>query len=364
MNFTDVLQIFKILGRFEEKYKLVHNNFQDSFIKIKQTISDSDQFCIITHTNPDGDAIGSSLGLFHILNNLGKKVTVIVPNDYPEFLQWLPGNEDVLHFNRQKSQCCKSFAETKVIFCLDFNELSRSNDINQEIKKSTAFKILIDHHPYPEDVFDLQISDISVSSTAELVLETIIETGLESYLDKNSATCLFTGLMTDTISFNVNCSTPRTFEIAAKLLSYGINKEEVHQKVFDNYSVNRQKLLGYMLLNKMIILPEYSTGYIWLSKQELKEFEFQQGDSEGFVNYPLSIKGVNFAAFFMEREDHIKISFRSRGNIPVNTMMSENFSGGGHKNAAGGDEYKLNLEDTLQKFLSLLPKYATILKGE
>jgi bifunctional oligoribonuclease and PAP phosphatase NrnA len=357
------LQIFKILGRFEEKYQLVHNNFQDCFKKIKQIISDLDQICIITHTNPDGDAIGSSLGLFHILKNLGKKITVIVPNDYPEFLQWLPGNENIQRFNKQKDQCCKAFAEAKLIFCLDFNELSRSNELNQIIKNSTAFKILIDHHPFPENVFNIQISDTSVSSTAELVLETIIETGLECHLDKNSATCLFTGVMTDTISFNVNCSTPRTFEIAAKLLAIGINKEEIHQKVFDNYSANRQKLLGHVLLNKMIILQEYATGYIWLTKQELKEFKFKQGDSEGFVNFPLSIKGVNFAAFFMEREDHIKISFRSRGNIPVNTMMSEHFSGGGHKNAAGGDEYKLNLEDTLQKFLSLLPKYATILKG-
>ena len=342
----------------------MQNNFQDSFKKIKQTVSDLDQICIITHTNPDGDAIGSSLGLFHVLKNLGKKVNVIVPNDYPEFLQWLPGNENVLRFNKQKSQCCKAFAEAKLIFCLDFNELSRSNDLNQIIKDSKAFKILIDHHPFPENVFDLQISDTSVSSTAELVYETIFETAFESHLDKNAATCLFTGLLTDTISFNVNCSNPRTFEVAAKLLAYGINKEEIHRKVFDNYSANRQKLLGHVLLNKMIILPEYSTGYIWLTKQELKEFDFQPGDSEGFVNYPLSIKGVNFAAFFMERENHIKISFRSRGVIPANTIMSENFTGGGHRNAAGGDEHKLNLEDTLKKFLSLLPKYAHVLNGE
>lgn len=340
----------------------MQNILRQSFIKIKQTVSDLDQICIVTHNNPDGDAIGSSLGLFHVLHNLKKNVTVIVPNDYPEFLQWLPGNEIVLRFSKQKNQCIKAFSEAKVIFCLDFNELSRSNDLNQIIKNSVALKILIDHHPFPENVFDIQISDITVSSTAELVYETIQVIGLDSYINKNSATCLFTGLLTDTISFNVNCSNPRTFEIAAKLLAFGINKEEIHQKVFDNYSLNRQKLLGHLLLNKMIILPEYSTGYLWLTKNDLKEFDFQPGDSEGFVNYPLSIKGVNFAAFFMERENHIKISFRSRGDIPVNTIMSENFSGGGHKNAAGGDEFNLNMEDTLKKFLSLLPKYANVLK--
>lgn len=339
------------------------NNFHDIFDQLKKYISDSNNICITTHSNPDGDAIGSSLGLYHLLIKMGKKAQVIVPNEYPEFLQWLPGNDTILNFSKQREKCIQTFSEANLIFCLDFNELRRSSNLNEVIKGSPAIKVLIDHHPFPENIFDLLISDTSVSSTAELVYETIFHCGFESFFEKNAATCLFTGLMTDTISFNVNCSHPRTFEVAARLLDFDINKEEIHQKVFDNFSVNRQKLLGYVLHQKMVLIPEYNTGYIWLTKKELKEFSFQPGDSEGFVNYPLSIKGINFSAFFMERENHIKISFRSKGSVPANTIMSENFSGGGHRNAAGGEEEKLNIDDTIQKFLTLLPKYEKFLKG-
>ncbi len=345
------------------KIYALQNLFSEQFSRLRQLISDTETFCIITHHNPDGDAIGSSLGLYSILKNMGKDVTVVVPNDYPEFLQWLPNNETVLKYNRQKTLCEPVLSKAKVIFCLDFNEPRRLSGIYETIDKANCVKVLIDHHPNPDTIFDILISDVTVSSTAELVYETILSCGIESYMDKNSATCLFTGLMTDTNSFTVNCSNPRTFEIASKFLAFGINREEIHEHVFNNFSSNRQKLLGYLLNEKMVVIPEYSTAYTWLTREELQKYCFKPGDSEGFVNYPLSIKGIKLSAFFMEREKHIKISFRSKGTIPANRIMSENFMGGGHRNAAGGEEEKLNMEDTIKKFLSLLPKYSQFLKS-
>jgi len=340
----------------------MQNQLQLNFKQIKNLISNSKNICIVTHFNPDGDAIGSSLGLYHILLEMGKVVNVVTPNEYPEYLIWLPANHNIVKYSLQKEKTHGIINSTNLFICIDFNELKRTGDLFEILGKNRVKKILIDHHPNPENIFDVQISDISVSSTAELVYETIIQCGFEQFISLNAAICLFTGLLTDTISFSVNCSNPRTFEIAAKLLSFGIDKEEIHRKVFDNFSANRMRLLGYTLGKKMVILPEFGTAYMWLTNDELKDFNFQMGDSEGFVNYPLSIKGVNFAALFMERKDYIKISFRSRRNIPVNKIISTHFSGGGHKNAAGGEEYKLNMEETIKKFVSILPQYAEILK--
>ncbi len=343
-------------------FKKVQNNIQFNFKKVENLITESNNICIIAHHNPDGDAIGSSLGLYHVLLNMNKNVNVIVPNEYAEFLQWLPNTSEVLNFYTQKIEVLNVLQNTNLIICLDFNELKRTDKLAEHLVNNKAKKILIDHHPYPQNIFDVKISDISVSSTAELVYETILQCSLDNYLSTNAAICLFTGLLTDTISFSVNCSNPRTFEVASKLLAFGLNKEEIHKNVFDNYSENRLKLLGYALSKKMEIFPEYSTGFIWLTKVEQEKFNFMIGDSEGFVNYPLSIKGINFSALFMERDDHIKISFRSRGNISVNEIIKTHFSGGGHKNAAGGEEYNLNITETINKFCSILPNYSEILK--
>ncbi len=340
----------------------MQNNIQFNFNKVKELIFESENISIITHHDPDGDAIGSSLGLYHVLLNMNKNVNVIVPNEYAEFLQWLPSTEKVLNYSIQKDEVKNILGASNLIMLLDFNELKRTGKLAEQLENINAKKILIDHHPYPQDIFDVKISDVSVSSTAELVFETILQCGFEKYLSSDAATCLFAGLLTDTISFSVNCSNPRTFEIASKLLSYGINKEEIHKRVFDNYSENRIKLLGYTLSKKMIIIPEYNAGYMWLTKDELTNYNFKMGDTEGFVNYPLSIKGINFSALFMERDDYIKISFRSRGNISVNEIIRTHFSGGGHKNAAGGEEYKLNIDDTIKKFVSILPQYSKILQ--
>lgn len=326
-------------------------------------VKEAEKIIITTHFNPDGDAMGSSLGLAAVLKNMGKDVNVIVPNEYPEFLHWLPGNENVIKFNRKKNKCKELFGSSDLIFCLDFNELGRSNELNGILKNTNAKKVLIDHHPLPENSFSIIISEISVSSTCELVYGVLIRAGLKKHIDKDVATCLFTGIMTDTNSFTVNCSHQQTFFTTAELLKYGIDREKIHRAVYDNFSENRQRLLGYVLKNKVTLIPELSTAYFSLSRQELKEFNYRPGDTEGFVNYPLSIKGINFSAFFMEREKYIKISFRSKGVIPVNKIMTDNFRGGGHLNAAGGEEEKLNLDDTIAKFLELLPSYADVLNN-
>lgn len=339
----------------------MQNESQFNFNKVKYLITEANSICLITHFNPDGDAIGSSLGLYHILVELGKKVNVVAPNEYPDYLQWLPSNSDVLRYSIEKDIVKKKIDTSDLIICLDFNELRRTGILFEVLEKNKSKKILIDHHPYPQDIFDIQISDISVSSTAELVYETVLKCDFEKHINFNAATCLFAGLLTDTVAFNVNCSNPRTFEIAAKLMSYGLNKEDIHRRLFDNFSANRMRLLGYVLSEKLTIIPEYCTAYMWLTAEELEEYEFRMGDSEGFVNYSLSIKGIHFAALFMQREDHIKISFRSRGNIPVNKIISSHFSGGGHKNAAGGEEYLLGMDETIKKFVSILPLYEDVL---
>ncbi len=341
----------------------MQNESQFNFKKVKELITEAENICLITHFNPDGDAIGSSLGLYHILVDLGKKVNVVVPNEYPDYLQWLPSNTYVLRYSLQKDITKEKINSSDLIICLDFNELKRTGILFEVLETNKSKKILIDHHPYPQDIFEVQISDTSVSSTAELVYETVLNCGFEKNINLNAATCLFAGLLTDTVAFNVNCSNPRTFEIAAKLMSFGLNKEDIHRRLFDNFSANRMKLLGYVLSEKLTILPEYCTAYMWLTAEELEKFNFKMGDSEGFVNYSLSIKGIHFAALFMEREDHIKISFRSRGNIPTNKIISTHFSGGGHKNASGGEEFKLNMEETIKKFVSILPEYSDVLKS-
>ncbi|GAB4453070.1 MAG: bifunctional oligoribonuclease/PAP phosphatase NrnA [Bacteroidales bacterium] len=332
--------------------------------QVVEYVDNANQILIIGHENPDGDAVGSVLGLYQVLNRMGKKVLPVFPNDAPEFLKWLPNYNLALLYNREKQNVEDAFSNADVIFCLDFNERKRVGKMEQVLATNNAIKILIDHHPYPDAFFDVLISEQEVSSTAELVYTVVNECGWDNYLLKPAAECLLTGIMTDTISFTVNASRARTFEVAALLLKFGIDKDMIHRRVFNSFTQQRMRMLGYSLHKKMKILHEYATGYIYLTKDELKEFCFQKGDSEGFVNYPLSIKGVRFAALFLEREGYIKISFRSVGSIPVNEIMAKHFTGGGHRNAAGGDEKNLSLDKCITKFESILPLYKDILLHE
>lgn len=336
--------------------------FETEWDKLKEQLEIKNKIVITTHQNPDGDAIGSVFGLYWYLKNKGKDARIIVPNDYPEFLQWLPGNETVVNFARQKAEAVELMKKADIIFHLDYNDIKRSGDLKDKLNQSDAFKVLIDHHPIPQIEADIKISDTTVSSTCEIVLELILQLSGSKCLDLNIAESLYMGILTDTGCFNYNSSNPRTFELVAILLSCGIRKDKIFRSVYDNFSMNRMRLMGYCLNEKMEIIPEYSSAFISISLEEQKRFKFETGDSEGFVNLPLSIKGICFTALFTESEDKIKISLRSKGSFPVNIIAEKYFSGGGHLNAAGG-ESRMPLVETIAKFKSILPLYANELNA-
>jgi bifunctional oligoribonuclease and PAP phosphatase NrnA len=329
--------------------------------ELKQLLTTRSKIVITTHQNPDGDAIGSVLGLSLFFQKCGHEVQPIVPNEYPEFLQWLPDNKTVINYNKRKKTADQIFAEADMIFQLDYNDSKRINDMQDIVNSVKAKKIMIDHHPYPQLKVDFSLSSTTVSSTAELIYEFIHALDGGDLIDKSIATCIYTGILTDTGCFSYNSSHARTFEIVSQLLRLKIEKDEIYRHVYENFSARRMQLLGYCLNEKMQVFPEFNTALITINLEEQKRYDFATGDSEGFVNLPLSIKGVHFSAFFMEKKDKIKISFRSRGKFAVNSFSEKYFSGGGHTNASGG-ESELSLNDTIKKFIDLLPQYAQDLK--
>jgi len=311
---------------------------------------------VIIHINPDGDALGSSLGLLKLVIKLGHTCTVISPNNYPGFLKWLPGTEQVIILEESPANAMDSLQKAEIIFAVDFNELKRVKKLNDAFIVSNAHKVLIDHHPDPDIDVNCILSDTSASSTAELVYRFIKDAGLLPWVDKDIASCLFTGIMTDTGCFSYNSSSRKTWEAVAELLDYGIEKDRLYYLTYDNYSTDRMRLLGFCLNEKMEIFPEYCTGIIWLSRKDLRRYNFEPGDTEGFVNYPLSIKGIRFSALFIEKEDYVRISFRSKGDFAVNDFSRKYFNGGGHANASGGESYT-SITETIKRFKELLPAY-------
>jgi bifunctional oligoribonuclease and PAP phosphatase NrnA len=336
---------------------------EDIIKPLQNIINETQHPLILIHYNPDGDAIGSALAFYYYLIKKGKNPVLVSPNDYPEFLHWLPGNNKVLVYKRQSGTVLNAIAKADVIFALDFNDADRVNDLEKYFLNAKAKKVLIDHHPEPGNFADLIISDVIYSSTAELVYHVIESLGDENLVDKTIGECLYTGIMTDTGSFNYNSSQPYTYFVVSKLIDLDINKDQIYWNIYDNYSVERMRLLGYCLYKKMEVFPEYHTAFISITKQELKDFNFAPGDSEGFVNYPLSIKGIRFSAIFVENDKQIKISFRSKGDFATNKFAEQHFNGGGHKNASGGNS-KESLEKVLQRFRELLPQYKKELKND
>lgn len=324
--------------------------------KLNNLIVQSEKILILTHYNPDGDAMGSSLALYHYLKNKGKSPVVVTPNDYPKFLHWLPGNDDVLVYKRQNGSVLNAIKDADLIFTLDFNDLDRTEGMEKFILESSAKKVMIDHHPEPGKFADLIISETFYSSTAELVFHIIESIGDLDVIDETIAECIYTGIMTDTGSFNYNSSQPYTYYVVSKLIEKGVDKDKIYDNIYDNYSEDRMRLLGYCLNQKMEVLPEYHTAFISLTKKELSDFNFVPGDTEGFVNYPLSIKGIKFSAIFIEKDKQVKISFRSKGEFATNNFSETHFNGGGHKNASGGSS-ELTLQETLEKFKGLLPLF-------
>jgi len=311
---------------------------------------------LVSHYNPDGDAIGSVLALYHYLKEKGHQVSLIVPNDFPDFLKWMPGSDNIVVYFKHQKTATKIINESNVIICVDFNDVTRLKDLGTKLVSSDAAKVLIDHHPKPDDIYKIMINNTGVSSTAELIYNFICKAGDRRLIDSKIAECIYCGIMTDTGCFSFNSSNPETFLIIADLLKCGISKDKIFNRVYDNFSYNRMKLLGYCLNKKMVVLPEYHTAFIYLTRKEMEKHHFKPGDSEGFVNLPFSIEGVNITALFLEKKDEIRISMRSRGGFAVNSFCTENFEGGGHKNAAGGESH-ISMKKTIEKFKKLLELY-------
>jgi phosphoesterase RecJ-like protein len=316
---------------------------------------------LVPHRNPDGDAMGSVLGLWRVLKNAGFKVKVVSPTKYPEFYHWMDGHEEVIVFSHHPKQSAKAFAESDLLICMDFNQLSRLGDMKPLVESYEGKKILIDHHPYPGNFTDLTISDITYSSTAELIFSVLQSTEMAQYIDRDAATSFFTGIMTDTGSFDFSVSNPNTFEVVAQLTRMGIDQQFIHSKVYDNYSADRMRLMGFCLSNRMVVYPEFHSACMYITLEDQKTFNFKTGDNEGFVNMPLSINGVIFSVLFTEKEKYVKASFRSKGEFAVNEVSEKYFNGGGHRNAAGG-ELSASLADTIAQFEKILPEFEDRIK--
>lgn len=323
--------------------------------KIKELLSTRKNVVIVTHKNPDGDAMGSSLGLYNYLLRKKHNVKVITPNGYPTFLDWLPGDDKVIEYSENAETAEARIKKADIIFCLDFNALSRIGDVGDLVKKAKATKILIDHHPQPEKFADYLFHDRKSSSTAQLVFDFIVLLGDKKLINRKSANCLYTGIMTDTLNFRVGTTSAHTHRITAELIEAGAQNWVAYSNVFDANSEDRVRLLGYSL-QKMKVFKEFHAAFISLSASDLKKFNFQKGDTEGLVNYPLSIEGVKFSALFTEAKGEIRISFRSKGTFDVNKFARKNFNGGGHSNAAGG-ESQTTLDEAVLAFVNLLPEY-------
>ena len=324
---------------------------------IKDLLTDnSKQIVITSHHNPDGDAIGSMLGLYHVLKCMGYDATMISPNGFPDFLSWIEGSSLIHNFSRSKKKLSKIIQEAGIVFSLDYNGFARLEEMGEVVAQCSAKKIMIDHHPNPEKTFDVSISNVNVSSTAELVYEVSCLLCGSKTINIDSATSIYVGIMTDTGSFSYGCSRPRTFEIVAQLIAKGVDIESAQQRVYNNFSEGRMRLLGFALSSKMKVFPEFRSAYISLTRNELNQFSYAIGDTEGLVNYPLSIKGIVFSAMFVENEGFVKVSLRSRGTFPANLVSQKHYQGGGHKNAAGGKSFH-SIAETEDNFLKILEEY-------
>lgn len=323
--------------------------------EIKALLSSPKKIVIIPHRNPDGDAMGSNLGLSHFLQLKGHTVTVISPNEFPDFLSWMPQADKVKIFEKEKETCTRFLNEAEIIFTLDFNHLARTGEQMEEALKSLKSTfIMIDHHQMPADYARYMFSDTEYGSTCEMVYHFIEAIGEKKLIDPTIGTCLYTGIVTDSGSFRYPSTTGATHRIVAEFIDLGVDNSTIHSLLYDNHSHNRIQILARALQN-MKVLPLYNTSYTYLSQEELTGFNNSKGDTEGIVNYGLSMKDILFTAFFTENKEEgiIKISFRSKGGFDVNKYAREHFSGGGHINAAGGKSTD-TMEGTIQKFIATL----------
>lgn len=321
--------------------------------ELKALLDQPRRIAIVTHYNPDGDAMGSSLGLMHVLKGLGHSAQVVLPNTPPAFLRWMPGFDQALALDKQKERTLGAIAECELLFCLDFNQTDRVGGLEVAVK-AAPLKVLIDHHQEPGAIATIQFSDTAACSTSQMVFDILSAMGHGDHIGVEAATCLYTGIVTDSGSFRFSSTTPHTMRVAADLMERGVAVARVHEAITDDNSLERLKLLGFTLNERLTVLPELDTAIISLSRADLARFDFQPGDTEGFVNYGLSIRGIRLAALFIERPDLVKMSLRSKGELAVDRFMKEHFNGGGHRNAAGGHT-TASLVAAVERFRSLLP---------
>ena len=323
--------------------------------ELSNLFSSSENILIICHINPDGDSVGAQLAMYHYFKSVNKNVSLLAPNNLQEFLKWMDGAGQIEIFIKDRKKGRQLIENADLIIMLDFNQPGRLGEAEEAVIASKARKVIIDHHLDPENFADLIISDPAKCSTSELVHEIICEVKGAKFMNRSYAESLYVGIITDTGNFEHGAYSSRTFRIVADLLDTGIIKERIINLIYNNFSSDRLRLQGFALNQRMVVLPEFRTAYIYLSKEDLKTYNHVKGDTEGFVNMPLSIKGINFAALFIEKDSFIKLSFRSKGQFPSNEFASLYFSGGGHLNASGG-EYTDTLENTIAYFLEVLKK--------
>jgi phosphoesterase RecJ-like protein len=337
---------------------------QDQLARLSQLISDAETILITCHKSPDGDAIGSSLGLADYLRHLGKEPIVIVPDQYPDFLMWLPNTEKIIRYDKQRDKADLLFKIADLIFCLDYNAPSRVDEMEQSLVGSPATRVLIDHHLNPDVPADFIISEPEASSTCELVFRLVWQMGAFPILAKQFAVPIYCGMMTDTGGFTYNSSRPEIYFIISELLTKRIDKDKIYRNVYHNYSESRIRLMGYVMYEKLVYMPEYNAAFYTLTKDELKRFHFVKGDAEGLVNIPQQIKGLRLSISLREdteKDNIIWISLRSVDNFPCNLMAEEFFNGGGHLNASGG-RLNCSMDEAVKIVRNAIIAYANKLK--
>lgn len=326
-----------------------------------QLLTQPKNIAITTHHKPDGDALGSSLGLYHWLKAKGHQVNIVLSSDFPSFLDWMPGREDVIIYPNDTTRAACLIQQADIIFCLDYSALSRTNILEPILRAATGQKWMIDHHLDPEDFASLRYWDATAAATAQLVYTFISDVNQDEHaITAEIATCLYAGIMTDTGSFRFRSTTAEVHLIISKLIEAGARNWEIHEHVYNSSTENRLKFLGYCLLNCLEVIPEYNTAIFAVTKEDLERFQVTTGDTEGLVNYALSVKGIRLAALFIDRTELIKLSLRSTGEIPCNEICKKYFNGGGHLNASGGSSTE-ELSQAVNKFKSVLPEYKEIL---
>ena len=341
----------------------ISENHQTTVAALQRLLDTHPKVVIISHPNPDGDSIGSSLALQNVLRKKGLSVECLVPNHSPGFLSWLPGISELVIIDKNHEYARKVVDDAGLIICVDFNSFSRLKEYHRVFDNHQAKTLLIDHHLEPDRSYDLMFHTHEVSSTSELVYNLLQMLAFGDAIDFDVAVNLYVGIMTDTGSFSYSCNYISTYVVTAELMKHGIDAQQVHNLIYDNFPESRMRLLGHLLRNCMVVKPEFRTAYMFLTLADQKAYNFQVGDAEGIVNYALSIEGIRFAAFFTEKHDKVRLSFRSKGNFSVNLFARTHFEGGGHKNAAGASYFK-KLDETIAFFESLLPEYQSLLCAE